>query len=111
MPGRAKLRAGCATAFRSSSFLDLYGQSAFHVGNPGLRPEQARGWNASIDLFFAAGRSTLGLPWLETRHDDLIVFDFGVFPGTTANVDEARTRARAAPRSRGAVVVVLHGPA
>jgi vitamin B12 transporter len=26
------------------------------------------------------------------RYDNLIVFNFGVFPGTTANVEEARTR-------------------
>ena len=38
-----KLRASYGTAFRSPSFLDLYGQSAFYQGNPNLRPEEAKG--------------------------------------------------------------------
>lgn len=89
---RVKLRATYGTAFRSPSFLDLYGQSAFYLGNPGLRAERARGWDAGIDFYFAQNRGTLGLTWFETRYRDLIVFDFGVFPGTVANVERARTR-------------------
>jgi vitamin B12 transporter len=87
-----KLRASHGTAFRSPSFLDLYGQSAFYVGNPGLRPERMRGWDAGVDYYLADDRGTLGVTWFENRFRDLIIFDFGVFPGTTANVERARTR-------------------
>lgn len=89
---RWKMRATYGTAFRSPSFLDLYGQSSFYVGNPNLNAEKARGWDAGVDYFFAAGRGVLSATWFDTRYRNLIVFDFGVFPGTTANVDEARTR-------------------
>jgi vitamin B12 transporter len=34
----------------------------------------------------------LSATWFDTRTHDLIVYDFSVFPGTTANVDQARSR-------------------
>lgn len=89
---RWKMRATYGTAFRSPSFLDLFGQDFFYTGNPRLRPEKARGWDAGVDYFLADNRGVLSATWFNTRYRNLIVFDFGVFPGTTANVDEARTR-------------------
>jgi vitamin B12 transporter len=87
-----KIRATYGTAFRSPSFLDLYGQSSFYVGNPGLHAEKARGWDAGVDYFPAGNRGVLSATWFDTRFRDLIVYDFGVFPGTTANVDRAQTK-------------------
>lgn len=89
---RWKVRATYGTAFRSPAFLDLYGQSSFYVGNPNLKAEKARGWDAGVDYYLANNRGVLSATWFDTRYDNLIVFDFGVFPGTTANVEEARTR-------------------
>ena len=89
---RLKLRATYGTAFRSPGFLDLYGQSAFYVGNPNLRAEKSRGWDAGADYYFSNNRCSLGVTWFENRFRDLIIYDFGVFPGTTANVERARTR-------------------
>jgi vitamin B12 transporter len=89
---RWKLRATYGTAFRSPSFLDLYGQSSFSVGNPNLKAEKARGWDGGVDYFLAGNRGVLSATWFDTRFDNLIVFNFAVFPGTTANVEEARTR-------------------
>jgi vitamin B12 transporter len=87
-----KLRSSYGTAFRSPGFLDLYGQSSFYVGNPALRPEKARGWDAGVDYFLAGNRGMLSATWFDTRFRDLIVYDFSVFPGTTANVDRALTQ-------------------
>jgi vitamin B12 transporter len=87
-----KLRGSYGTAFRSPSFLDLYGRSAFYVGNPALRPEKARGWDTGVDYFLSGNRGVLSATWFATRFRDLIVYDFGVFPGTTANVQEALTK-------------------
>lgn len=71
-PRRLKLRASYGTAFRSPSFLDLYGQSAFYAGNPDLRPERARGWDAGVDYEVARERVTLSATWFETDFKDLI---------------------------------------
>jgi vitamin B12 transporter len=92
LPGRLKLRASYGTAFRSPGFLDLYGRSAYYVGNPRLQPEHARGWDAGIDAYLPQNRGTLSATWFENQFRDLMVYDFSVFPGTTANVDRARTR-------------------
>jgi len=67
-----KLRASYGTAFRSPSFLDLYGQSAFYTGNPDLRPEKARGWDAGLDYYLAGNRGVLSATWFETNYRNLI---------------------------------------
>jgi vitamin B12 transporter len=87
-----KLRASYGTAFRSPSFLDLYGQSSFYVGNPNLEAEKAKGWDAGVDYFFADKKGVLSATWFDTRISNLIAFDFAVFPGTVKNVGRARTR-------------------
>ncbi len=92
VPGRVKLRASYGTGFRSPSFLDLYGQSAFYQGNPHLQPERARGWDAGIDVYLAPRDASVSATWFDTDYRDLIVYDFAVFPGTTVNVDRARTQ-------------------
>lgn len=87
-----KLRASYGTAFRSPSFLDLYGKSAFYVGNPNLKPERARGWDAGVDYYLPEKRGTLSATWFDTSYRDLINYDFSAFPGTVVNVDRAATR-------------------
>ncbi len=87
-----KVRGSYGTAFRSPSFLDLYGQSAFYVGNPRLRPERARGWDAGADWYLAAKRGTLSATWFETDFTNLIA--------STANFRSVENILRA--RTRGA---------
>lgn len=87
-----KLRASYGTAFRAPSFLDLYGKSAYYVGNPNLEPEEARGWDVGADYYLPGGRGSLSATWFETRYDDLIVYDYAVSPMSVSNVEEARTR-------------------
>lgn len=89
---RWKLRASYGTGFRAPGFLDLYGQSAFYVGNPNLKAEKAKGWDGGVDYFLADKKGVLSATWFDTRFSNLIVFNFAVFPGTTANVERARTR-------------------
>jgi len=85
-----KLRASIGTAFRSPSFLDLYGQSTFYTGNPHLRPERARGWDAGVDWYLPQRRGTLGLTWFDTKFANLIAStpDFR----SVENIQRARTR-------------------
>ncbi len=87
-----KLRASYGTGFRSPSFLDLYGTSAFYQGNPHLRAEASRGWDAGLDYYFAEQKGRLSATWFANKFSDLIAYDFGVFPGTTQNIEAARTR-------------------
>ena len=92
LDGRLKLRGSWGTAFRSPSFLDLYGQSAFYVGNPDLKPERARGGDVGVDWYLSDNRGAVGVTWFDTRFRDLIVSDFSQTPSSVANVGRARTR-------------------
>ena len=85
-----KFRASYGTAFRSPSFLDLYGESAFYVGNPNLRPERARGWDAGADFYFARERGSLGVTWFDTRFTNLIASTSNF--RSVENIQRARTR-------------------
>ncbi|MDI1250304.1 MAG: TonB-dependent receptor [Lacunisphaera sp.] len=89
---RWKLRGSYGTAFRSPSFLDLYGQSSFYVGNPDLQAEKARGWDAGVDYFLADRKGVVSATWFDTRISNLITYDFASFPSTVQNVGRARTR-------------------
>ncbi len=90
VPKTVKLRASYGTAFRSPSFLDLYGQSAFYVGNPNLRPERARGWDAGADFYLAQNRGTLSATWFNTDFTDLIASTSNF--RSVENIQRARTR-------------------
>ncbi len=89
---RWKLRGSYGTAFRSPSFLDLYGQDPYYVGNPNLKPEKAKGWDAGVDYFLADKKGVLSVTWFDTRYTDLIAYDFAVFPSTVRNIGKARTQ-------------------
>ena len=90
VPKTLKLRATYGTAYRSPSFLDLYGQSAFYVGNPNLRPERARGWDAGADYYLRAQRGTLSATWFETDFTNLIASTANF--RSVENIQQARTR-------------------
>jgi vitamin B12 transporter len=85
-----KLRASYGTAFRSPSFLDLYGQSAFYVGNPNLRPERARGWDTGVDYYLPNRRGTFSVTWFDTRFTNLIASTPNF--RSVENIQRARTR-------------------
>lgn len=91
-PAGSSLRwgAGFGTGFRSPSFLDLYGQSAFYRGNPNLRPERARGWELGGEWRNGGGRWTVGITRFELGLRDLIAStrDFR----SVENILRARTR-------------------
>lgn len=84
-----KVRASYGTGFRSPSFLDLYGQSAFYHGNPNLRPERAHGGDAGIDWQAFHREATFSATWFQTNYSDLIAGtpDFS----SEINIQRART--------------------
>ncbi|HXB03078.1 MAG TPA: TonB-dependent receptor [Opitutaceae bacterium] len=90
VPKTLKLRASYGTGFRSPSFIDLFAKSAFFNGNPNLRPEHARGWDAGMDYYLPENRGTLSATYFQTTFHDLIEStpDFS----SEINVDQARTR-------------------
>jgi vitamin B12 transporter len=92
IPRTLKLRASYGTGFRAPSFLDLYGQDRYYVGNQNLDPERARGIDAGVDYYLPESRGVLSATWFQTDFTNLIDYDFMVFPSTAVNVGRARTR-------------------
>ena len=86
-----KLRASLGTGFGAPSFLDLYGKSPYYVGDPDLKPERSRGWDAGLDFFVPGNQGTLSLTWFRTDYSNLIEDNFDVYPATAENTDNART--------------------
>ncbi len=86
-----KLRASYGSGFNAPSFLELYGVDTGYVGNPDLKPERSRGGDAGIDVYLPKGAGTLSATWFRNNYSNLIVYDFSVYPGTTANVGRSRT--------------------
>jgi vitamin B12 transporter len=86
-----KVRASYGTGFNAPSFLELYGVATGYVGNPDLQPERSRGGDAGIDWYLPKHAGTLSATWFRNDYRDLIVYNFNVYPGTTANVGQART--------------------
>jgi vitamin B12 transporter len=87
-----KLRASYGTGFNAPSFLDLYGADVGYVGNPHLKPESSRGGDAGIDWYLPGKSGTISATWFRADVRDLIEYNFYVYPGTTENIDEARTQ-------------------
>jgi vitamin B12 transporter len=92
VPKTLKLRASYGTGFNAPSFLDLYGvnQAYGYQGNPNLRPEHSRGWDAGADWYLPGKRGALSATWFQTDYTNLIedTPDYS----TTENIDRARTR-------------------
>jgi vitamin B12 transporter len=86
-----KLRASYGTGFNAPNFLELYGVATGYVGNPDLKPESSQGGDAGVDFYLPKNEGTLSATWFRNDYRNLIEYDFSVYPGTTENVDRART--------------------
>jgi vitamin B12 transporter len=70
--GDTKLRASWGTGVKNPSMFELYGYTQTYQGNPNLKPEQGRGWDAGIDRDLWNGRASAGLTYFDERIDNLI---------------------------------------
>lgn len=73
---RTLWRASYATAFAAPSVQDT---ATALFGNPALRSETARGWEAGVEQPLSNRRLTLGATYFQNRIDDLIVYDPAAF--------------------------------
>lgn len=92
IPHTLKIRASYGTGFRSPSFLELYGQDQFFVGNPNLKPERSHGGDAGIDYYLPEHRGVLSATWFQTDTSDLINFQFAPFPQPSTEINVGRAR-------------------
>jgi len=92
-----KLTANYGTGFKAPSLNDLYfPASAFSAGNPNLKPETSRGWDAGVSYDFDkdALKAGLGFVWFDQSYKNLIAWQGPppTFFFSPANIGKARTR-------------------
>lgn len=73
-----KLTASFGTGFKAPSLFQLFGSSSFlgfttFTGNPNLKPETSRSWEAGIEQDLFGGRARVGATYFRTDIKNLIV--------------------------------------
>lgn len=92
-----RLKASYGTGYRAPSLHERFGLSANNFGsafrgNPGLKPEENKGWEAGFEQAVLAGRVEFGATYFKSELANLIQTIFlPSFDSTTANVAEAKT--------------------
>jgi vitamin B12 transporter len=89
------LRASAGLGIKEPNFFESYGISFYAQGNPDLRPEKSRTFDAGIEQRLFAGRAKASATWYHHDYRDQItytVLDFTTFQGSYANL--GRTRAQ-----------------
>lgn len=92
-----RLRAAGGTGIKNPSQTELFGYNAAvfpFQGNPNLKPETSRGWEAGADFTALEGRARLSATWFESTLSDEIYGAYGAFdvsPGCAAPPPGAST--------------------
>ena len=61
------------TGVKNPGYYELYGYSdGRYIGNPNLRPEKSKGWEAGVDQAIAGGKATIGATYFDSRLQDAI---------------------------------------
>lgn len=71
-----KFHVSQGTGVKNPTLLELHGYSNTFVGNPALKPEEARGFDAGIDQSLWGGRATVGATYFRQSISDLISSEF-----------------------------------
>lgn len=80
-----KLKATYGTGFKAPSILNLFDPL---YGNPDLRPETSKGWDAGIEQYFLDGNLSIGVTYFNTDFEDMITFDAKFKP---VNLNKAKS--------------------
>ncbi|MDD3446951.1 MAG: TonB-dependent receptor [Zavarzinia sp.] len=98
-PTGTKFRASYGTGVKNPTLNELYGYGGSYMGNPNLKPEKGKGWDAGIDQSFLDERLNFGVTYFDQRISDEIGSTYvldpvtGTYVGTPIN-DSATSRHR-----------------
>ena len=72
--GATKLRASYGEGIKAATLVEAFSPSPFFLGNPGLRPERARSFDAGIEQLFLNERLRIEATCFDSRFRDQIIF-------------------------------------
>ncbi len=98
LPSGTRIHAAYGTGVKDPSATDLFAYvSGEYIGNPDLRPERSRGWEAGVEQTLAGERVKIGATYFDNRFVDRIETNYvevgDQFLATTVN-DAGKTRQR-----------------
>ncbi|KQT32091.1 TonB-dependent receptor [Sphingomonas sp. Leaf412] len=88
LPFGLRARGAYGTGVKNPGYFELFGFSdGRYIGNPNLRPEKSRGWEAGADQEIAGGKATVGATYFDSVLEDEIFTTFAppTFVATPAN--------------------------
>jgi vitamin B12 transporter len=75
LPGAMRVHAAIGSAFREPTFEESSSAQPFDVGNPDLRPERSRSWEAGLERDIVRGRAAVGATYFNQRFRDMIQYN------------------------------------
>ena len=107
LPSATRIHAAVGSAFREPTFEESSSSQPFDVGNPNLRPERSRSWEAGAEQELVRGRATVGATYFNQRFRDMIQYNGLVAEGApnyynlaAATSDGVELTLRAVPVTR-----------
>ncbi len=91
-----RLHGAYGTGVKNPGYYELFGFSdGNYIGNPNLKPEKSKGWEAGAEQDFAGHRATIGATWFDNRLTDEIFTDYPApdyiaTPGNRTSVSKQR---------------------
>ena len=78
LPTGTRIRAAYGTGVKNPGYYELYGFiDGVYIGNPDLKPEKSKGWEAGVEQSFGADNwATLGVTWFDSKLTDEIFTDY-----------------------------------
>jgi vitamin B12 transporter len=92
-----RLTVSYGTGFKIPSLYQRFGFDPnnfgnFYIGNPNLKPEKSKGWEAGIEQGFFDGKALAGATWFETKVEDAVAIVFIGFDSTAINIEEFKAK-------------------
>jgi vitamin B12 transporter len=75
LPSATRIHAAVGSAFREPTFEESSSTQPFDVGNPNLRPERSRSWEAGAEQELVRGRASVGATYFNQRFRDMIQYN------------------------------------
>lgn len=83
-----RFRAAYGTGVKDPGYYELFGYwDGRYIGNPNLKPEKSKGWEAGVEQDFADHKATIGATWFDSKLTDEIFTTYPApdFVATPAN--------------------------
>src|SRR5205823_1195834 len=93
--GSTRVSASAGRSIKEPTILQSYSPSPFFLGNPDLRPERARAFDAGVEQRLARDRMKVNLTWFGNRYHDIIstrTLSFSPFTAQYFNIGLTRAR-------------------